>query len=390
MKNGTLQVAQIGCGAFAASQDLPNFAAHPQVECTWCCDVNENQARSLAEKFGVPNATSDFREIMADPDVDFIKVATSHEAHLGIIEAAAAAGKHVFCEKPMAMEIREALYIIRAVRQGGIKLCVDFNRRQSPSLQALRSRWQGHIENPQHHPWRYKGDERPIHGEENDSHLLMRVQDDTLSYRKTHIDPLRGGGEIIGESVHWIDLACWWFAPQRPVDIQAWGSTRFGHGINIKFEKGDTATVLFNTGGTFDYPKELFEVTAQGALFRNECFVENQYYGIPGVARETFDLSADCLPEVGTEGGLAGYMKKYETRVQGLSNSKEGYGDLWVDKGHRNMLDAFVQSILNGTESPCDEMSGYLATYLARLAIQSIETRQALPVLREKVDFTVL
>ena len=58
---------------------------------------------------------------------------------------------------------------------------------------------------------------------------------------------------------------------QVPVEIQAWGSTRFSHGVHITFSGGDTATILFHCGGTFDYPKEVYEVTCQGALFRNDA-----------------------------------------------------------------------------------------------------------------------
>src|SRR5689334_19012375 len=104
MKNGILQFAQIGCGAFAQFQDLPGFRRHPQIECKWCCDVSLERAQTLADEYDVPNVTTDFLEIMADPEVDAIKNATTHEIHLPIIEAAAAAGKHVFCEKPMALD----------------------------------------------------------------------------------------------------------------------------------------------------------------------------------------------------------------------------------------------------------------------------------------------
>jgi predicted dehydrogenase len=195
---------------------------------------------------------------------------------------------------------------------------------------------------------------------------------------------------MIGESVHWLDVACWWFAPQRPIEIQAWGSTRFSHGIHLTFSEGDTATLIFNCGGTFDYPKELYEVTSQGALFRSECFLENQYFGTPDDARGTFDLQYDCMPEMGIEGGLTGYQKKYRARVEGLQNSKQGAGELFMDKGHQAMLDGFVQSIIDDAPSPCDELAGYRSTLLANLAIQSIETRQSLPVLRERVEFTLI
>ncbi|MHB9026810.1 MAG: Gfo/Idh/MocA family protein [Armatimonadota bacterium] len=390
MKDGQLCVAQIGCGSFAAGQDLPNFRDNPRVTCTWCCDVSEAAARTLAAEYGVPNVTTDFLNIMRDPEVDFIKIATSHEVHLPIIEAAARAGKHVFCEKPLAMEEREALLIIRAVRQSGIKLCVDLNRRMSPALNVLKTRWQAHRARPASQPWRYIETDRAPYPDELKTHFLVRVQDDTASYRVVHMDPLRGGGQIIAESVHWLDVSNWLFAPQIPVQIQAWGSTRFSHGIHITYSEGDTATVLFHCGGTFDYPKELYEITCQGGLFRSENFVENSYYGVPGLDRELFPLLRDSNPEIGTEGGMAGYMAKYHARVHGLLNAKQGHNTLMMDKGWSQMLDGFITAILEDTPSPCDEMAGHLSTYLAKLAIQSIETRNVLPVPLEKVVFTVL
>ncbi|MCK5845533.1 MAG: hypothetical protein KAG97_12540, partial [Victivallales bacterium] len=68
-----------------------------------------------------------------------------------------------------------------------------------------------------------------------------------------------------------------------------------------------------------------------------------------------------------------------------LANSKAGSDTLAVDKGHRAMLNGFVEAILNDTQSPCDEIAGLNSTYLARLALKSIETRAVLPVLVEKL-----
>lgn len=385
MSVAKIMVGQIGCGAFAEGQDLPNFARNPHVKVKWCCDISLERAKAMAAKFGVSRATTDIMEVINDPEVGMIKIATSHEVHWPIIQAAAAKGKHIFCEKPMAMEEEEAFKIMSAVKKGGIKFCVDLNRRMAPSLIALRNRWLAHRQAPRHNPWRYVETQRECLPEEKQTQLLVRVQDESISYRMVHLDPLRGGGQIIGESVHWLDLACWFFAPQRPVEITAWGSTRFSHGINVKFSDGDMATILFHCGGTFDYPKELYEVTHDGALFRNLCFVENEYYGIPGTERERFPLQRDCLPDIGTEGGFTGFMKKYQARVQGITNAKSGHDSLSFDKGHENMLNGFVDSILDDTLSPCDERAGYLSTYLAKLAIKAIETRQTLPILVERV-----
>ena len=166
----TLTAAQIGCGKFARSQDFPNMAKHPDVTLKWACDVNPDNAKTAAEQFHVPETTTDFMEVVNDPEVDMIKIATTHEAHLPIIEAAAKAGKHIFCEKPMAKHDKEAYLIMKAVRRSGIKLCVDLNRRMSPAMQALRRKWLDHAENPIHNPWRYIEKQREPLPEENLPH----------------------------------------------------------------------------------------------------------------------------------------------------------------------------------------------------------------------------
>lgn len=385
MKKNILTVAQIGCGAFAAGQDLPNFKRNPHTRVKWCCDVSLDHAKSLAKEFGVPQTTTDFMEVINDPEVDLIKISTSHEVHLPIITAAAARGKHIFCEKPMAMEEEEALKIIGAVRRNNVKLCVDLNRRMSPSMQKLKQRWLDHCRNPKHQPWRYTETKRELFPEEHQTQFLARVQDESYSYRLVHLDPLKGGGLIIGETVHWLDLACWFFAPDYPVEIQAFGSCRFSHVVNLRFSSGNTATIIDNCGGTFDYPKELYEITSQAALFRNLFFVENEYYGIPGLDSEFFPLQNDSFPAVGKCGGFKGYMEKYCHRVKNLKNAKKGHGSLSVNKGHQNMLDGFVSAILEDKPSPCNEMDGYISTLLAKLAIRSIELRQSLPVPIDKI-----
>jgi hypothetical protein len=96
-------------------------------------------------------------------------------------------------------------------------------------------------------------------------------------------------------------------------------------------------------------------------------------------------LQHDSNPNVGTEGGLAGFLAKYRDRVANLANSKAGSDTLAVDKGHRNMLSSFIDAIINDGPSPCDEFAGLSSTYLARLAIKSIENRAVLPVMVEKL-----
>lgn len=385
-KKKQLVAAQIGCGKFSWAQDFPNLSRHPQLRLKWACDVQLDRAQAAAKHFGVPEVTDDFMAIVKDPEVDLIKIATTHEVHLPIIEAAAQAGKHIFCEKPMAMHDDEAYRIMQAVRTHQVKLCVDLNRRMAPALQALKKAWQAQVAAPRHSAWRYMEQQRPMLPEEDQTHLLIRIQDESASYGLGHLNPLTGGGEIIGESVHWLDLACWFFAPQRPVEITAWGSSRLSHGIHLKFSGGDSMTLTFSCFGTFDYPKELFEVTAKASLMRSLFFVENNYYGIPGAVVETFPMQHYSGKVKGE--GFDAYLRKYQERTQaatqGLKQLEQDVPFL-VDKGHKHMLDAFVQAILLDQPSPCDELDGFISTYLAQRAIESIELRQTLPIPVEKI-----
>lgn len=130
----------------------------------------------------------------------------------------------------------------------------------------------------------------------------------------------------------------------------------------------------------------MYQVTSNAALFCNNFFVENRYYGIPGAAPQLFPLQFDGYPEIGADGGWDGYMAKAVAQRESCRNLKNASKPLVVDKGHRQMLDTFVDSILHNRPSPCDELAGWTAVYLALLAIQSIELRQAMPVLPHKLD----
>ncbi|MBE6380490.1 MAG: Gfo/Idh/MocA family oxidoreductase [Lentisphaerae bacterium] len=383
--NRILVAAQIGCGKFSWAQDMVNMTNHPQVKLKWACDVCLENAQKAAEHFNIPCVSDNFMDAVNDPEVDFIKIATTHEVHLPIIRAAAAAGKHIFCEKPMAMNNAEAFQIMDAVHKNKIKLCVDLNRRMSPAMQALRKKYLAHMADPKHNPWKYVEVDREPMAEEKFPHMSIRIQDESSSYGMGHMNPLTGGGVIIGESVHWLDLACWFFAPALPCEITAWGSSRLSHGIHLKFNNGASMTLDFSCAGTFDYPKEQFEVTGGAALFRSLHFVENNYFGMPDNATEYFDCQHDPHPELGR--GHEAFIAKNYANVAGSLNSKnvEKATPLMPDKGHIAMLDAFVDAIINDKPSPCDEWAGYRSTLLAQKAIESIRLRQSLPLQLEDI-----
>ncbi len=389
-----LVAAQVGCGAFAAAQHGPNLTRNKNIsKIKWACDISDKNLKNYSEKFKAEKITKSFEEAVTDPEVDIVTIATSHDFHVPIIESAAAHGKHIFCEKPLAMNEEQAYKIIKAVRKNKVKLCVDYMRRMAPALVALKSEWKKHKENPKRQPWRYvdpcRLEKNIVFEEEKCTDFQVRVQDESSSYRLVHLDPFKGGGLIIGEAVHWLDLSSWLFENDRPVEIRAWGSARMRYGIYVVFQSGNTATITFTPNGSFDYPKEQFEIACDGALFRSEFYVENQYYGRPGVERETFKLQRDPCPEIGAQGGFAGFMEKKKKYLNKDENSYKLWETLQANHGYEEIFDGFVDSVLKDTKPPCNELDGFRATLLGELAMKSIMFNQPVPVPVEKWDYYI-
>ena len=147
---------------------------------------------------------------------------------------------------------------------------------------------------------------------------------------------------------------------------------------------------MFSPVGTFEYPKELYELMDHAALFRNLCFVETETWGAAGTERKHFPLQFDGCPEAGRQGGLSGYIEKLQRRAEVHAQSgKQQWPDLFPDKGHYQLLSAYVDAIRNDAPSPIDEMAGARATYLSLRAIESIRLGQPLPVNDEVYNFFV-
>jgi len=386
-----VRVGIVGCGAFARGEHLPNCERHPNVEIAWACSRSQKNRDYASEHFTVENTTPDANVVFQDDSVDIAILSVPHNLHLDMIRAAADAGKHILCEKPMAMTVEEAYQIVRAVQTNGVKLCVDYNRRFAPSMQYLKREYQAHRARPVENPGAFvDAPDRKRLPEEDVSMVMVRINDESSTYRPVHIDWQTGGGQIIGESCHWLDLVCW-LLEDDPVRIYATGWTRLNHIISLDFKQGHRACIFFASTGTFNYPKELYEIQDHAVLFRNECFVETGIYGRsvePEVKSWPFQF--DDFPDVGRDGGLSGYIEKCKARAERyIRSGKKDYGTLAPNKGHYGLLDAFVRAVMKDGGSPVDEVAGARATYLSRRAIESIRLGKPLPINVEDYDLFV-
>ena len=377
----------IGCGKFATQEHLPNCQAAENID-LYHCSSRSKTGQDHAARFGAKKITGDYRDVLSDPDVDLVILSVPHEMHMFYIEETLKAGKNCLCEKPMTMTMDEAYKVIRLVKQQGVKFCVDYNRRFSPAMVDMRDVFQSHRADPTGAPRIYTQEsDRPTWAEELGTNMLIRINDESLTYGGVHIDWREGGGQIIGEGCHWLDLLCW-MLDDRPVRIHAMGSTRINYVITIEFAGGSLGCIFFSATGTFEYPKELIEIQNQGKIFRSECFVENQYFGRGQGTVKRYDLQTDLQPDAGQEGGHAGYLAKIGASAEEFIRTGQ-FKYVFPDKGHFGLIGAFVDSILNDEPAPVDEMAGMRATYLSCRAMESIRCGRPLPVNIEDWDMYV-
>jgi UDP-N-acetylglucosamine 3-dehydrogenase len=132
-----LRVAVIGCGSIAQHRHLPEYIANKHLELVAVCDINEERALEVAEKFGAKAYTS-YEELLNAGGVDAVSVCTPNYLHAPISIAALQAGVHVLCEKPMATSKQEAEAMIAAAKESGKKLMIAHNQRFVPSHQKAR------------------------------------------------------------------------------------------------------------------------------------------------------------------------------------------------------------------------------------------------------------
>jgi predicted dehydrogenase len=128
----------IGCGDIARKRIAPALREHPNCDLHAVSRAQSDQAKSFAKEFGAPAWYQTWEELIADTAIDAIYIATPVHLHAVQAIAAARAGKHVLCEKPMAMNVLECDQMIRAARENGIRLGVAYYRHFYPVVRRVR------------------------------------------------------------------------------------------------------------------------------------------------------------------------------------------------------------------------------------------------------------
>ncbi len=109
----------------------------PEANLVAVCDIRLEVAQAVADECGIQRVVKDYHELLADPEIEAVLIATSTPTHAFIIKDCARTGKQIFCEKPLAMELKEIDEALEEVEKAGVKLQVGFNRRFDKSFQRV-------------------------------------------------------------------------------------------------------------------------------------------------------------------------------------------------------------------------------------------------------------
>ena len=219
-------------------------------------------------KYGFEETTTDTEKLFADAETNAIVITTRHDSHAGFVLKAIAGGKHVFVEKPLCLTLDELSQIERAAESAHTKtlLLVGFNRRFAPQVQRVRELLKGSI---------------------GPKAFVMTVNAGAIPAEHWTQDAEEGGGRIIGEGCHFIDLLR--FLAGSPIESHTSVSMKSSTGdtvtINLKFADGSLGTVHYFANGNKAFPKERLEVFAGGAVLQLDNFRKLKGFGWKGFSK---------------------------------------------------------------------------------------------------------
>jgi len=144
-----LKVGVIGAGRIGKVH-IENISVRiSSAEVVAVADPLIEEAGKVAEQFGITSVSGDYKEVLSKPEVEAVLICSPTDTHSQYIIEAAAAGKHIFCEKPLDLSLGKIQIILNAVEKAGVKLMVGFNRRFDPNFSKVRQMvMNGEIGNP--------------------------------------------------------------------------------------------------------------------------------------------------------------------------------------------------------------------------------------------------
>jgi len=264
---GAATVSFIGAGNYALSTLIPAFrAAGAQLRLV--ASATGVTALHAGRKFGFEQATTDTESVIQDAASDTVVITTRHDSHARLVIAALAAGRNVFVEKPLCLTLAELEEIDRLYRErradgSGQRVMVGFNRRFAPLVQRIA---------------------KLLRGAPGPKSFIMTVNAGAIPADHWTQDPTVGGGRIIGEACHFVDLLRFLAAAPIAGYERALMRSKTGDtlSVHLAFTDGSLGAIHYFANGSKAFPKERLEVFASGRVLQLDNFRRVTGYGWPG------------------------------------------------------------------------------------------------------------
>ena len=309
----------IGAGNFTSAMILPSLKKC-SAAVKYIASSGGLSGTTLAKKFGISNSTTDYTSILKDESVDLVLVTTRHNLHAKMVAEVLEADKHVFVEKPLALNRDELNDILDVFQRKNKTITVGFNRRFAPLAVKMKSL--------------LGKSDTPIN-------IIATMNAGNIPASVWVHDMEVGGGRIIGEACHYIDL-CSYLTGSKVISVcmNAMGTNPEENTDNasilLKYENGSNAVINYFANGSKEYSKERFEVYNQ-----ERTLVMDNWRKLKGFG------------------------------FRGFSSASSGQ-----DKGHFNQFSLLVDAVKNGGNPiiPIDEIVN--TTLASFAAIESLKSGQ--------------
>ena len=323
-----LRVAVIGAGRIGKLHANNLKTRVPNVELVAVSDVYEPAAKELAETLGIPFFTSDYKKVIADPNVDAIFICSSTDTHSPISIEAARAGKHIFCEKPIDHDLDKIREVLNEVKKAGVKYQVGFNRRFDRNFKRVH--------------------EAVKSGALGDVHIVKVTSRDPeappISYVKV------SGGIFVVMTIHDFDMVRY-LSGSEVEEVSAFGACLVNPEIG-KAGDVDTCVIMLKF--------------ANGAL----GIIDNSRQAVYGYDQrvEVFGSKGCITADNETPNNTTLYTVDGVTSEKPLWFFLERYNEAYINEECE-----FVEACLNGTETPVGAFDGLQPVLIAIAAKESCE-----------------
>ncbi|ROL56259.1 oxidoreductase [Bacteroidetes/Chlorobi group bacterium Naka2016] len=283
VKKGKIKLGFIGAGNFAQFNILP-VLKNLDVEFHTVSTATPTNAVSVAKHFGFKYSTTDSLEIIHNPEIDVIFIASRHNTHAQFVIESIKYGKPVFVEKPLCIAVEELKQIEEEYYKNPVPLMVGFNRRFSKPFQTIKQLL-GNRTQPIAMHYRVNAGFIPS------DHWIQK--------------PELGGGRIIGEVCHFVDTMMY-LTDSHPKTVYAESLSHQLENttiddtttITIKFEDGSIGVIEYFANGNKNLEKEYFEVFSEGTSIVLNNFENLSIYTNNGVKKKKFDGSKGHREEI--------------------------------------------------------------------------------------------